>query len=99
MARTYVWLGKTPNKEIMKLITRKGTMLSCGCEPPVDPRADGAMITLGATSEYILLSSAAHTSFWGLALVPAPELQSGTWLCAGICEVVRVTDSTPAVCP
>jgi hypothetical protein len=74
-------------------------MLSCGCEPPADPRAEGAMITLGATSEYILLSSAAQTSFWGLALVPAAEFQSGTWLCAGICVVVSVTCSAPADCP
>lgn len=32
-----VGLGKIPNSEMMKLVTRKGDMFSCGWLPPVMP--------------------------------------------------------------
>ncbi len=31
----------------MKLITRKGTMLSCGCELPAEPNAAGLIVVFG----------------------------------------------------
>src|SRR5205823_14868236 len=39
----YVWDGKIPNNDKIKLITRNGIMLSCGCEPPADPIAAGSI--------------------------------------------------------
>src|SRR5262249_29115622 len=59
--------GKSPNNEIMKLITRNGIMLSCGCEPPADPSAVGSIVTFGAASVYMLLPETAHTLFVGSA--------------------------------
>src|SRR5215472_17161053 len=95
-----VWLGKTPNSEMMKLITRNGNMLSCGCEPPAEPKAWGAMFpSTVAVSSNCPNEELAHTLPLGLACVPAPELHCGTWPWAGICEVVSVTVSAPPVCP
>src|SRR5712691_2021534 len=62
-----VWDGKIPDSEKIKLTTRNGTMLSCGCDPPSTPAAAEAMAAPGATSEYKLLAEAAHKPLCGLA--------------------------------
>src|SRR5229473_1619697 len=61
------WLGKIPNNDRIKLITRNGFMLSCGCEPPVDPMALGSIPMLGAVLAYRLPAvELAHTPFCGV---------------------------------
>src|SRR5207244_12800539 len=39
----YVWLGKIPNSEMMKLMARYGWMFVCGWLPPTAPIALAAM--------------------------------------------------------
>src|SRR5262249_11124593 len=58
---------KTKNKEKMKLTTRNGILLWCGCDPPADPSAVGSIVTFGAASVYMLLPETAHTLFVGSA--------------------------------
>src|SRR5437016_5802058 len=43
--------GKIPNSDRMKLITRKGIILSWGCDPPVEPIALGFRTWSGAAFE------------------------------------------------
>src|SRR5215471_11563544 len=88
--------GKAPNNAIIKLIARNGTMLSCGCDPPVRPKAPGSILESGG----LVLSNwpsdeFAHTVPTGLALVPAADWASGTWEWSGIWLVVSVTVSCP----
>src|SRR5579864_274923 len=47
-AAFHVCDGKIPNSDKIKLITKNGIMLSCGCEPPEEPIAPGSMFMLGA---------------------------------------------------
>src|SRR5947199_3554561 len=90
----YVCDGKMPNNDRMKLITRKGIILSCGCDPPAICRSLAAMVESGG----FVLSNCprdefAHTALEGLVAVPALDWALGTCVCAGIWLVVRVTAS------
>src|SRR5215469_5617852 len=91
----YDWLGNTPNSERMKLMHRNGTILSCGCEPPDVARAPGSMFNDGAVLVNWLEPESAQKLPPGLAWPPWFCWARGTWLCAGICWVVKVTVSTP----
>ena len=54
----------------------------------------------GVVAEYgEIVACCAHTPFAGLAWSPSPLKHVGVWLCAGICDVVSVTDSVPADSP
>src|SRR5579859_549682 len=83
----------------MKLTTRNGTILSCGCEPPADPKAAGLIARDGAVLSYMVVGAVeAHTPPAGEDELPGLEKHCGTWLCAGIWLVVRVTVSAPQLC-
>src|SRR5579859_1438973 len=47
----YTCEGKIPNSERIKLTTRNGTMLSCGCDPPEGSIASVDMAFVGAVPE------------------------------------------------
>src|SRR5213593_1877999 len=68
VVNTYVCEGKTPNSDRMKLITRNGIMLSCGCDPPESPTAAGSIFADGEPSVYGLFPAKAHMPPGGFAL-------------------------------
>ena len=59
----YVCEGKIPYNEMMKLTTRYGIMLSCGCEPPVAPQEAAFIGSDGAVLENGVSAHSAQTPF------------------------------------
>src|SRR5204863_288594 len=86
MVVSYVWLGKTPNNEMMKFIQRYGWKLLCGWLPPAGEIDCGAIATDGATLRYGKNVDACATTllpgFASLAVLVEPR---NAWLCVGIC--------------
>src|SRR5436190_22922390 len=96
--RDYVGDGKMPNSEMMKSTHRYGWKLVCGWLPPVEPMEVAAICWLGFSFIYrkpvVVL---AKTLFCGAVDVPVADDPRNGWPCAGICETVSVTCSTPPV--
>src|SRR2546422_10529416 len=94
------WVGNTPKREMMKLMVRKGTMLSCGWLPPMALAALGFMVAFvlapGAEATTV---PAAQTPPAGLGLEAPAELAWAEWVCPGIWLTVRGTLSAPAISP
>jgi hypothetical protein len=96
----YVWDGKIPKSEMMKLTHRNGLQFSCGWEPPV-MSLDMGGVPIWTSGPAVLnwpKSDGAATPLVGSAEgTPPPELHIIGWVWIGICCVVRVTDSVPPV--
>jgi len=75
----YVWDGKIPNSDRIKLITKKGIILSWGCDPPDEPIAFTDIAMLGGVLSYKVVGLVdAHTPPAGLDKLPGLGKASGT---------------------
>ena len=90
-----------PNSEMMKLIARNGTILSCGCEPPSAATAAGLIGAVGACVLNWLPVHPDQTLPAGeLAGMPLPpDAARGAWVWLGSWLTVNVTVSVPPIWP
>src|SRR4051812_39541243 len=98
MLLDYVWDGKIPKSEMMKLTHRYGWKLVCGWLPPVAPLAVAAICLFGLSSIYknpVVVF--ANTLFCGSLDVPGADDARNGWLCAAIWLTVSVISSAPPV--
>src|SRR6185436_1607639 len=95
-----VWLGKTPNREMMKLMQRNGCVFSCGWLPPAGVTVWLESWTGSRFCTYASPDGVAGAKLGtGLSELAMPVVARKGWVWLGICCTVSVSCSVPAISP